>query len=232
VTSRLRLFALIAASAVALCGCGSAGSEQPRAVKPSRSAAATPADEAPLVAAAFNGYKAAALAGDGPAAVQHLADTAYVFYDEARESALTASADELRRQPVSTQLTVLFMRGSLDADLLREGSPEELVAAAIDAGLVGEAGLNRLELGDISVTGDKAKASVLVASKAAHLEMSFIRQGGRWTLDLLPLIRLSDAAFEEAARQQGLTIDQLVDSTLAQKYGNEQAARLREPLGR
>jgi hypothetical protein len=232
VTIPRRLLPTGLALGLLLAGCGDAASDRPSAGTSAAAGPSAEADQAPLVVEAFEEYKAAALAADGSAAVRRLADTADAFYDSARNSALTATDAALRQEPVSTQLTVLFMRGSLDAALLRAGTPEELVVAAVDAGLVGEAGLTKLVIEDVVVEGDTANAAVLVDGKKAPFRMTFLRQEGRWTLDLLPVIRLGDEGFRMVAQQQGIAVDQLVDATLAQKYGKAKAAGLRKPLGR
>ena len=215
-----------------LSACGLRGGSEPTApTNAAEAAAPVDTEQVPLVVEAFEEYQAAAIASEGEVAAARLADTVDAFYDSARKQALTAQAEELSAQPVHVRLTVLLMRGSVPAPVLRSGSPSDLVVAAIDAGLVGEAGLSQLKLDQVTVTGDSARASVLVQGQPAPFQLAFLRQEGRWTLDLVPLINLGQAALEQGAKQQGISIDELIDRTLEQKYGSDKAARLQEPLG-
>lgn len=227
-----RLLTVGAATALLLAGCNEQEPKSLPAVQPQSPRASAEVDQAPLVLAAFNDYKAAALAADGPAAAALLASTVDDFYDQARGFALTATDAELRTQPVTTQVTALFMRGSLEPELLRTADPDQLVAAAVDAGLVGEQGVEQVQIGEVTVTGDRATAPALVDGQAGPFNFEFVREQGRWTLDLLPLLQQGSAVFEQVATQQGVTVDQLIDRTLVQKYGADKAARLRMPIGR
>lgn len=106
------------------------------------------------VQAAFDTYTQAALEQDGATAVSVLASPIFDFYDEARDSALTGTEEEVRQRSVSQQLTVYLLRAELDPAVLREGSVEEILTVAFEQGLVGEQGIRELELGDIQVDGD------------------------------------------------------------------------------
>ena len=122
------------------------------------------------------------------------------------------------------------MRGEIDPALLRGGSPEELIEAAVDAGLVGEQGLGEVALGDVQVEGDRATAPAVVRGRSTPLTFAFLREDGRWKVDLQPLLRVSDEALRAQADQQGISTDKLVDSLLAARYGAGEATDLREPL--
>ena len=141
--------------------------------------------------AAFDAYTKAALARDGATASSLVASPVLEFYDQARDAALTGTAAQVRRLPVSQQLTVYSMRGELDPAVLRRSSPEELVEAAVDKGLVGEQGIRNLELGDVDVDGDRASAEVAAGGRTAPFRFMFLREGGQWKIDLLPLLKIA-----------------------------------------
>jgi hypothetical protein len=168
---------------------------------------------------AFTAYRQALLAKDGDTAVQHLASTVYGFYDQARRDAVTAAENNVRGQTVAAQLTVFTLRGSLDPNLLRSATPQELVAAAIDAGLVGEQGIQNTQLGEVAVVGDTASAPVLSTGQPSGIRFDFVREEGAWKLDLLPLLQTANVAFRNLATEQGITVDQLIDQTLEALYG-------------
>ena len=94
-----------------LTGCG--GSDADRSAAAPSASAVSAADEEAAVRAAFKEYGDAALAKDGEGAVAVLATSVFGFYDQARDAALDASAEQVRGLPVGERLTVLVMRGAL-----------------------------------------------------------------------------------------------------------------------
>lgn len=90
-----------------------------------------------------------------------------------------------------------------------------------------------VEIGEVTVSGDEASAEAIVRGEVAPFDLSFLRQDGGWKFDLLPLLELGLTGFQEAAKQRGLTVDQLVEATLTQKYGAEKYVQLiSRPIGR
>lgn len=222
-------FCVVVLLAISGCGGSSSGS-----TATTTSASASPsADEAESVRLAFERYKDAALAADGAAAAAALADTTASFYDGARNAALTATQQELAALPPVERLTALVMRGTLDPETLRSSSPKELLVAAVDAGLIGEDGVRNLELGEVTVSGETATASAVARGSSTPIDLAFKREEGQWRFDLLPLLEVAQAGFEGAAEQQGVTVDQLVETLLTQRFGPEKYAELvNRPVGR
>jgi hypothetical protein len=168
-------------------------------------------EESAAVTAAFQGYKQAALAQDGPAAAALLTDSTADFYDAARSAALTATEPELAALGPVERLTAVVMRGQLPVDVLRTATPQELLAASVDAGLIGEQGIQGVELGEVTVSGSTARAAAVVQGTPAPFELEFVEQDGGWKLDLLPLLQIARQGFDAAAERQGVTADELLD---------------------
>lgn len=226
-------FGTVVVLAVSGCGGSESGSTATPRLADASSSATPPVDEAAAVTLTFQNYKDAALAKDGTAAADLLADTTHAFYDESRTAALTATEQELAALGPVERLTVLVMRGSLAADVLRSASPKKLLVAAVEAGLIGEAGTSNVDIGEVTVSGQTASAAAIVRGEVAPFDLAFVRQDGQWKFDLLPLLDLGRAGLEEAAKQQGMTVDQLIESTLTQKYGPEKFDQLvSQPIGR
>jgi hypothetical protein len=187
-------------------------------------------DDTGAVHAAFETYTKAALAKDGATAQSVLADTVSAYYDEARKLALTAGDEQLAGVPVTQRLTVYVLRAEIKPEVLRDGTPADLLKTSFDQGLVGEDGIAKLDLGKVTVTGDKATAQALVGGKEAPYSIEFLRQQGVWKVDIAPLMALADEGFTTAAKQQGTTVDAMVDGILVSKYGPEKAATLHQPV--
>ncbi|MCS7479522.1 hypothetical protein ACFFQW_39475 [Umezawaea endophytica] len=187
-------------------------------------------DDTGAVHKAFETYTKAALAKDGATAQGVLADTVSKYYDDARKLALTATDDQLTGISSTQRLTVYVLRAEVEPALLRDGSPADLLRTSFDKGLVGEAGIAELALGKVNVTGDKASAQAVVGGEAAPYTVDFIREQGVWKVDIAPLMTLADEGFAEAAKQQGTTVNAMIDGVLVTKYGPEKAAALHQPV--
>jgi len=204
-------------------GCGG----EPQAAAP-KSAAADTAE----VKASFDTYVKAALGKDGVTARSVLASPIKSFYEQTRELALTATDEQLRALPPGQELTTFVLRAELAPDLLRGGTVDQILEAAFNQGLVGEQGISGLGLGTIEVNGDKASAAITSQGQTAPFKLGFLREDGRWKVDIMPLISVADDSFRGVAKQQGLTVEALIDNMMVQKYGAEKAAALHEPIGR
>ncbi|MDX8033300.1 hypothetical protein SK803_24035 [Lentzea sp. BCCO 10_0856] len=218
---------------VALCLLATACAQAPTTT-PTQTSTPSPtpsADESPAVRAAFETYTKAALAKDGTTGVSVLAKPIFDTYDDFRKLALTATEQDLSTAPLGKRAAVYTLRGSVDPAILRTASPKELVKVSIDRGLVGEKGINNLELGKITASGDTASAEVLARGQVAPYKFRFVREDGTWKLDLQPLLDLADSAYAEVAKQQNLTPEQFLDGVLNQMYGPAKAAEVRKPLG-
>ncbi|SFQ67723.1 hypothetical protein SAMN05421810_11297 [Amycolatopsis arida] len=159
-----------------------------------------------------------------------LATSVYGFYDEARELALTATEDQLTGHGPATLLTVYVMRAEFTGEELSTYTPEELVRGAVDLGLVNGDTLREVELGGVTADGDAASARVLGRSSTTLRQLDFQREGDAWKVDLTPLLAAMDELLGQAAAQQDATVKAMVDQVVVNRYGEEVAASLREPL--
>ena len=187
-------------------------------------------DDTGAVHKAFETYTKAALAKDGATAQGVLADTVSKYYDDARKLALTAGDEQLAGISSTQRLTVYVLRAEVEPAVLRSGSPADLLKISFDKGLVGEDGIAELALGKVNVTGDKASAQAVVGGQEAPYTVDFIREQGVWKVDIAPLMTLADEGFTEAAKQQGTTVNAMIDGVLVTKYGPEKAAALHQPV--
>jgi hypothetical protein len=186
-------------------------------------------DESSAVRTAFETYTKAVLERDGTTAASLIASPVHKFYDEARTLALTGIEDKVAGLPAGLRFTVYLMRGEVDPSVLRDGSTQDLLKAAVDKGLVSE-DISDVSLGGLTVSGSRATGEVKIKGKLAPFKFQFLREEGRWKIDIEPLLTLANTAFTAAAKQQGVTVDELINQVLTAKYGAAKAAELRKPL--
>src|SRR5690606_19285460 len=114
-------------------------------------------DDARAVRSCFLAYQQAILEDDGVAAAERLDETSMQRYAYYRDRALEdGPAAEDSQTPLVDRLCVALFRLQLTPGQLRAKSPREIVAFAIDHGLIGKTGTNNISIGKIEVTGDEA----------------------------------------------------------------------------
>ncbi|MEO6083100.1 MAG: hypothetical protein ABIQ18_08335, partial [Umezawaea sp.] len=186
--------------------------------------------EAPAVRAAFDAYTKAALAKNGIDAEDLLAETIGGYYETARQMALTGTTEQVAALPLAQRLTVYVLRGKMDAAMLRGSKSADVVRAAFDLGLIGENGVSKLALGEVTVDGGTASAVVKSNGQVVPYKMRFLKENGHWKIDLLPMMTMADETFAGLAEQQGLTPDALIDQLLVSMFGQEKALAVQQPL--
>ncbi len=231
------MIALMLCGGLVLGGAGACGSGSERTAG-SRSTVATPSSDADAgsqaadVRATFDQYAAAALARDGEQATAQLSASTVAFYDEMRQAALTLPKDELAGRTPVQQITIMVMRAEFAVADLEALTPEGVLAKAIDLGLVGESGIGQTKMEDVQVRGDVALADAVTPAGRLENVFTFLREGGKWKLDLEAFQDRGNAGLVGLAEQEGLTAAEFVNRFVSTKYGEGAVARLREPLKR
>lgn len=224
---------IVAVLCLATTACGTPP-PSPAPVSVSTSASTTvpkPADDSQAILDAFDTFTKAALAKDGAAAVPVLMSNTFKVYEEIRKEALTGTEQTVATLRPSGRLLAYTMRGDLDHALLRTASPQDLVKAVIDKGLVSEDSIRDVALGKVTVHNGMALARVTVRGEEVPGMFSFALEDGAWKFDLPALFDLSDRTLNGLRNQQGLTADQLFDQILTTRYGQAKAAEIRKPIG-
>lgn len=93
-----------------------------------------------------------------------------------------------------------------------------------------ENSLDIVDLGAVEVDGDTARAEMTSRGQSAGVELPFHKEDGSWRFDFRPLMEFAGEALRTVAEQRGLTVEQLVDTTLGSLYGAERVPELRKPL--
>ncbi|MBB5803295.1 hypothetical protein F4560_003063 [Saccharothrix ecbatanensis] len=229
-----RTMPAVALAAVLLVGACGGGTPVATSSSSATSAATTSsvdvADEEEAVRKAFADYREAAQAKDGVAAAALLSQDMLDYYTGARDLALTGSEQQVREGGVTASILVYVLRAEFDAAELGGMSAEQLVSAAVEKGLVSENSLDNVELGTVVVDGDTARADLTSRGQSAGVELPFHKEDGSWRFDLGPLMVAGDEALETVAGERGVTVEQLVDTTLGTLYGADRVPELKKPL--
>ncbi|MGF1631149.1 MAG: hypothetical protein ACFCUT_16875 [Kiloniellaceae bacterium] len=190
-------------------------------------AAAAPLDE---VRKSFLDYKTAILTADGDAAAAVVTRDSQAYFRQLADQALTLDRDALHRIHLSDRIYAMLLRHSLEAAELQRMSGSDVVSFAVDEGWIGKEGASRLQLGNYQVEGDAATGTILQPDGSeTPFKMQFVREEGRWLLDLVALMHLTRTAFEYAVQQSGLGEDEFVLLMLEQGTGRKPGPEIWSP---
>jgi hypothetical protein len=140
-------------------------------------------------------------------------------YETIRQLALSASPEELVAQTMFDRLTVGLLRAQTPADRLTAASAADVLAMAVDAGLVGQQ-VGGLEPVTTRIDGEAAAAEVeLVDAGGRLVRVEVRREDGTWKVDVAGLIPHAEAALRDLAVSQGLAENDLILATLSALTG-------------
>ncbi|WP_420457365.1 hypothetical protein [Rubrivirga sp.] len=191
-------------------------------------------DDPAAVAQAFEAYRTAVLASDGRAALDAVDAATVRYYGAMLDLALDADSATVAREPLIHQLLVLALRGRVSADTLRAMDPVSAFVYGVDRGWIGRESVERIELGRVTVRGDRATATLESAGRPVPtLQFGFSREDGRWRFDLTSFQSGLSAELEAVAKRAGMTGSELVEQMLASVIGEPAAFDdLWHPVGR
>lgn len=182
-------------------------------------AASAADDDDAAVRKVFDAYKSAVLNGEGAAAANLLSAATVDYYVVMRDRALYAAEQEIRELEGMDMLMVLRLRDAIAADRLRQMTGYDLVTYAVAEGWVGKESVESLSITAVKVDGDTAVVDVLTEHGPYAGGLRFRREADAWKLDLLQVMQVGNAAFDQLARQQGVKREDFAFSLLEKLNG-------------
>jgi hypothetical protein len=154
----------------------------------------------------FLAYKSAILASDGAAAADLVTQGSRELYRRYAVDAATLDRDGLDQLHVTDRVSVLLLRHSLQRSALESMSGGEVIAYSVDQGWIGKDSVARLNLGNFQVDGNAASGVVLdAAGRESPFKLEFLKEEGRWRLDLLKMLEMTRMAIVYAVQQTGMS---------------------------
>jgi hypothetical protein len=192
-------------------------------------AAAARSDRA-QVNATFAAFVRALGDRDADAGVAALSTASLDEWRRTRALALDGPRSEVAALPAGRRLAVLALRHSAPPFLAQAGAPAELARHAIRAGLADREGLSRIELGDVVVSGERASGQLFAAGLPSGFRAGFVREGGRWRLDLPATLDSAGRVVKQAATASDSSEDSVIAGLLYVTSGRRPTNALWEPL--
>lgn len=195
-------------------GACSAAGDDPSPTATDAGSATPAADDDQEIRANFDDYRNALLAGDGNAAFETMSQSSVDFYVEMRDLALTAPRPMMEKRSLIDRLHALTLRYVLAPQRLQEMTPVEIVAYAVDAGLIGQGTLQLQELEEVTVAGDTAVATVTSEGSKTEFTYEFVRDAGGWRINLLVVLDVANERFVDLIEREGLSETTFIFDTI------------------
>lgn len=195
-------------------------------------AAALPAAASAVeaVAESFRTYKSAVLQSDGAAAAEVVTQESRDYFRSLADRALKADSAALHRVHISDRIYTLLLRHDVPLAELQRMSGADVVSHAIEQGWIGREGAEGLRLGNYRVEGEEASGTILRPDGSqTAFEIGFVKQAGRWRVDLVALMNLTRAAFDYSLQQSGMSEDAFVLALLEKVTGRPAAPTIWNP---
>ncbi|WP_007026402.1 hypothetical protein [Saccharomonospora iraqiensis] len=209
------LVVVLGAATVSCSGVEGTGNETGDAVRDSatgapRDTGAASRDTDQQVVAMFDRYRRALEQGDGATAVELISDETVDYYRTLAELGATAGPERLGELPALDRYNVAVFRTISTPAELNGMSGREAYVLGVEEGMVNSAAIARHDIGEVTVRGDEATATVLRDGEKGPFEYEFARSGDSWTINMMPMVGRARSAFAMMAEQQGMSEDELI----------------------
>ncbi len=185
-------------------------------------------DERPAVQESWDKLNAAWAAKDGPASVVLLNQATIGYYEGLRQHALNSGPDEVAGLSYTDRLMVGMIRIKVQPTYLRQLDASQLIMVGLrDGWMDNSAGGGVLQLGTITVEGDKARADLIANGQTAPFQYAFTKEDGVWKHDQTVMLdwvnKMTSEAMSRAPGRSGGGVDpdQAILMALSMKAGKK-----------
>ena len=185
----------------------------------------------------YEALERAIVARDADAALTRVSATSLEEWARLRQLALQGSLAEVEALPPGPRFAVLGVRHVAPVWLLRDGTPRELAAHAVRAGLADQRAVDRLDLADVAVLDRRrALAQIYAAGFPSGLRIGFVREDastqepGRWQLDLESTLVGVGRIVVQVARTTGVSENRVIGNLLEAMTGDAVTDAVWRPL--
>lgn len=161
--------------------------------------------EASAIRESFEAYRKALLEQDGEAASEWVSQSTIDMYEHQVSWARTASRDEVLALGFMNRLQIALLRQQVPRDTLRIATGRSMFAYAVDKGWISRNSVLKVRLGEIREAYGKAVVTLWAEGKKTNERFFFVKENGRWGLDLTKTFQGADVLLQQQAKRQGLT---------------------------
>ncbi len=173
--------------------------------------------------------------GDPEGAADQLSGGTFYYYERIRWMAHSAGPEAISKRPAFDRILIGYLRLRFSVAKLRSMRSFDVVQHSLRERLLTSGEIAKLRIRGIGVDDQAGRAFALLQHKGKphgpKLRIDFIREGGEWQINLVPLIRATSTLIADVARDEGVSLDLVIDRTLEALLGAEVSADLWEKPG-
>ena len=189
------------------------------------------AGDAKAVHAAFAQFSKVLVAGDGPKVVEALDRASLAYYARVRDLSLNATAAQVKNLSLIDELMVLRLRHDVGFEGLSKVDGRGLVVMAVEKGWISRASIQRIVLGEVTITKDKAEAVAMTGDELTSLRLHFSRENGKWKFNIVHLTKVGEQGLKDLLKKTGQPRHAFLLSIIEQVSGRAPAEKIFDPLG-
>ncbi|PAW80102.1 MAG: hypothetical protein B9S32_01860 [Verrucomicrobia bacterium Tous-C9LFEB] len=177
------------------------------------------ADEVEAIRNVFTTFQSSLLAGDTVKAADTLAPSVTTYYDKLKPLAASNSTLPATTPPVD-RLVVEVLRQRAGPQASKQ-SLAEMTAEGLRQGWIKLDGLQDVQIGAVSVTGNTATAGLIIKQEPTSWGIPFLKTAAGWKMDPLAFYKMGDFLLKAETARNGFdeqkTIHDIVASLPAKK---------------
>lgn len=176
----------------------------------------------------FSAYIKAIKDKDGKAAVGCVDKKTEEWYQSAVNDAVKADKATILRMNPSLRITALRLRLEFKKEELQKMTGRQTIDMAVSRGWTGHINEEQMKLVKIVVDGETAQGFIAASPQVplAH----FRKESGKWMLELHKFMAFGDIYFAKVAKEDGITVDELILNALSVLSGKKVDESVYEPL--
>ncbi len=178
----------------------------------------------------FENYKNAILTDKGEIAAEFVDSRTMNYYSNILDKIKTADSLEVNSMGIIDKLTVLSMKHRTSKGELLNFIGRDLFVYAIDNGMVGKNSVMNAELGEVTTSGDFAKAEFIVNNQKTPFFFHFYQENEVWKLDITHLFSLGAMSFKKVIEDSGESENNFIINILEAATGKKPTNDIWKPL--
>lgn len=172
------------------------------------------------VSAVFERYRNALVRLDGKTAVTCVSSGTIQAYQEYCDLAFKGDKSSINSLSMINRMQVLIIRHRIKPELLETMDGRKVFAYSVDKGWTSK-GTGNLGITGVSVLSARATARMTKNGKETNEIFYFVRENGKWLVDLSTAFMRMDQAFQALARKQDMEENDFIFSIITSVSGQK-----------
>jgi hypothetical protein len=180
----------------------------------------------------FEKYKAAIMNDKGDEAAGWVDQNTIDYYSSILDKVRNADSAAVDKLGLLDKLMVFSIRHRTSAEEIKTMDGKGLISYAIKNGMVGKNSVANNSIGDVTISGKKAKGQVVIHGEKVPMYFEFNKENEIWKLDLTSIFPVSEKAFRGMVDESGETENEFFFRILKMLTNKEVSSDIWKPVGK